>query len=242
MKRYNYADRLATGSIAARRDPGLPDPAQHRVRGLRHAHRAVHRQASGGRNDPGSVPGPGLHPDHRGHGQDEPALAPTSPETGALEREVPPLCWASGSRMAHLPFGHGRHLRGALHPHRGRSHRGHGSVPDLPAQAHPELGATWWRLLLEAVRISVMVLFLVAGANVFSYFLALSTIPMQVAGWAAGLEVSPYLIHTRDHPHLSVPGLLPGRHLHDGLDHAGDLPGDQLALHSIPSGSGSSRC
>ena len=49
--------------------------------------------------------------------------------------------------------------------------------------------------LLEAVRISVMVLFLVASANVFSYFLALSTIPMQVASWATGLEVSPYLIH-----------------------------------------------
>jgi TRAP-type C4-dicarboxylate transport system permease large subunit len=41
-----------------------------------------------------------------------------------------------------------------------------------------------------------MVLFLVAGANVFSYFLALSTIPMKVASWAAALEVSPYLIHT----------------------------------------------
>ena len=50
--------------------------------------------------------------------------------------------------------------------------------------------------LLEAVRISVMVLFLVAGANVFSYFLALSTIPMKVASWAAVLEASPYLIHT----------------------------------------------
>src|SRR4030042_647423 len=35
--------------------------------------------------------------------------------------------------------------------------------------------------LLEAVRVSVMVLFLVAGANVFSYFLALSTIPMKVS-------------------------------------------------------------
>jgi tripartite ATP-independent transporter DctM subunit len=49
--------------------------------------------------------------------------------------------------------------------------------------------------LSESVRISVMVLFLVAGANVFSYFLALSTIPMQVAEWAAQLEVSRYLIH-----------------------------------------------
>jgi tripartite ATP-independent transporter DctM subunit len=49
--------------------------------------------------------------------------------------------------------------------------------------------------LQEAVRISVMVLFLVAGANVFSYFLALSTIPVKVATWTAGLEVSRYLIH-----------------------------------------------
>ena len=58
---------------------------------------------------------------------------------------------------------------------------------------------TWGSLMeahREALRISVMVLFLVAGANVFSYFLALSTIPMRVAGWAGALEVSPYLIHT----------------------------------------------
>ena len=54
------------------------------------------------------------------------------------------------------------------------------------------LSASLW----EALRISVMVLFLVAGANVFSYFLALSTIPMQVAGWAAGLQVSPYVVFT----------------------------------------------
>ncbi|MFH1060181.1 MAG: TRAP transporter large permease [Pseudomonadota bacterium] len=58
---------------------------------------------------------------------------------------------------------------------------------------------TWADLLAglrDAVRISVMVLFLVAGANVFSYFLALSTIPMQVAGWAAELTVSRYVIFT----------------------------------------------
>jgi len=50
--------------------------------------------------------------------------------------------------------------------------------------------------LQEAIRISVMVLFLVAGANVFSYFLALSMIPMKVAAWVAELQVSPYLIHS----------------------------------------------
>ncbi len=48
--------------------------------------------------------------------------------------------------------------------------------------------------LQESVRITVMVLFLVAGASVFSYFLALSTIPIQVAGWAAGLAVSRYVV------------------------------------------------
>jgi tripartite ATP-independent transporter DctM subunit len=48
--------------------------------------------------------------------------------------------------------------------------------------------------LYEASRISVMVLFLVAGANVFSYFLALSTIPMKVSAWIGGLAVSKYVI------------------------------------------------
>lgn len=48
--------------------------------------------------------------------------------------------------------------------------------------------------LFEAARISVLVLFLVAGANVFSYFLALSTIPMAVSSWMAELAVSRYVI------------------------------------------------
>jgi tripartite ATP-independent transporter DctM subunit len=48
--------------------------------------------------------------------------------------------------------------------------------------------------LLEATRISVMVLFLVAGATVFSYFLAISTIPTTVSAWIAGLEVSRYVV------------------------------------------------
>lgn len=48
--------------------------------------------------------------------------------------------------------------------------------------------------LLESARISIMVLFLVAGATVFSYFLALSTIPAAVSGWIAGLQISRYLV------------------------------------------------
>lgn len=60
-----------------------------------------------------------------------------------------------------------------------------------------KLKLTWRSLstaLLEATRISVMVLFLVAGANVFSYFLALSTIPASVSAWMAALKISPYAV------------------------------------------------
>jgi tripartite ATP-independent transporter DctM subunit len=56
---------------------------------------------------------------------------------------------------------------------------------------------TWPALftaMTEALRISVMVLMLVAGANVFSYFMALSTIPVQAANWVTSLQVSPYVV------------------------------------------------
>ena len=58
---------------------------------------------------------------------------------------------------------------------------------------------TWKSLfvsLLEMTRISVMVIFLMAGATLFSYFLALSTIPTMVSTWIAGLVVSKYVILT----------------------------------------------
>ena len=48
--------------------------------------------------------------------------------------------------------------------------------------------------LQDTIRISVMVLFLVSGATLFSYFLALSTIPTAVSAWIAGLGVSKYVV------------------------------------------------
>jgi len=55
-------------------------------------------------------------------------------------------------------------------------------------------GKTLLASLYETLRISVMVLFLVAAANVFSYFLALSMIPMKVSAWIIGLGVSRYVV------------------------------------------------
>ncbi|MGI6308462.1 MAG: TRAP transporter large permease [Dethiobacteria bacterium] len=48
--------------------------------------------------------------------------------------------------------------------------------------------------LQEAVRVSAMVLFLIAGATVYTYFLGLSTIPMQLVGWVAGMAISRYFV------------------------------------------------
>jgi tripartite ATP-independent transporter DctM subunit len=48
--------------------------------------------------------------------------------------------------------------------------------------------------LFETGRVSAMVLFLVAGANMFSYFLALSTIPAAVSTWIGALGVSKYMV------------------------------------------------
>ncbi|MFC2170096.1 TRAP transporter large permease [Acidobacteriota bacterium] len=48
--------------------------------------------------------------------------------------------------------------------------------------------------LFKSIRISVMVLFLIAGAHVFSTFLALTTIPMTVSNGITGLHFSRYII------------------------------------------------
>lgn len=56
---------------------------------------------------------------------------------------------------------------------------------------------TWKNLvaaLQEALSTSVMVLFLVSGASIFTYFLALSTIPIQTANWVTSLDVAPVVI------------------------------------------------
>lgn len=48
--------------------------------------------------------------------------------------------------------------------------------------------------LQETARISCMIMVIVAGATVFGHFLAVTTIPMEVGGWVAGLALPPPLI------------------------------------------------
>jgi tripartite ATP-independent transporter DctM subunit len=50
--------------------------------------------------------------------------------------------------------------------------------------------------LYETTRVTCMVMFLVAGASLFSYFLALSTIPAAASQWIGALGVSKYVVLT----------------------------------------------
>jgi tripartite ATP-independent transporter DctM subunit len=48
--------------------------------------------------------------------------------------------------------------------------------------------------LMETLRTSCMVLMLIAGAVIFGKFLAVTRIPFEIAGWVAGLDMSPVLV------------------------------------------------
>ena len=56
---------------------------------------------------------------------------------------------------------------------------------------------TWPNLrsaLQETAKISIMIFMILAGAYVFTYFMALTMIPMTLAGWLANLALSKYII------------------------------------------------
>lgn len=55
-----------------------------------------------------------------------------------------------------------------------------------------------WRRLLDAldqtVRTTAMVFFIIIGADLFGYFMALSQMPMALAAWLSGLQVAPVVV------------------------------------------------
>ena len=194
MKRYNYHPRLATGTIAAGGTLGflIPPSIGFIVYGM------LTEQSIGKLLIAGMIPGLTLAFAYIlivvAMVKLNPSLAPTSPESVNWKEKMSSLLgiWEP---FAVFLLVMGGIYAGFFTP----TEAGAVGATALFFIAIIKRKLTWSNLveaLLEAVRISVMVLFLVAGANVFSYFLALSTIPMQVASWAAGLEVSPYLIHT----------------------------------------------
>ncbi len=193
MKRFNYHPRLATGSIAAGGTLGflIPPSIGFVVYGM------LTEQSIGKLLVAGMIPGLALALAYVAIVillvKLNPSLAPASPERVSWDEKVRSLLGVWEPVVIFLVVMGGIYS-GFFTP----TEAGAVGATVLFMVALAKRKLTWRNLveaLLEAVRISVMVLFLVAGANVFSYFLALSTIPMQVATWAANLQVSPYLIH-----------------------------------------------
>jgi len=192
MKRYNYDPRLSTGCVAAGGTLGflIPPSIGFIVYGM------LTEQSIGKLLVAGIMPGLILALSYAGTVllmvKVNPSLAPVRPE---------PVSWADRFRalggvweaMALFALVIGGIYLGFFTPTEAAAVGA--TVMGLVALAKRRLsGPDLIAGLMDAVRISVMVLFLVAGANVFSYFLALSTIPMQVATWAAELTISRYLI------------------------------------------------
>jgi tripartite ATP-independent transporter DctM subunit len=193
MKRFNYHPRLATGSIAAGGTLGflIPPSIGFVVYGM------LTEQSIGRLLIAGMIPGLLLALAYIGivvgMVKLNPSLAPASPEPVGWGEKFRSLLGVWEPLCLFLLVMGGIYL-GFFTPTEAGAVGA--TVLFMVALLKKKLtGENLVEALIEAVRISVMVLFLVAGANVFSYFLALSTIPMKVAGWASSLEVSRYAIH-----------------------------------------------
>ncbi len=194
MKRFKYDPRLATGAVAAGGTLGflIPPSIGFVVYGM------LTEQSIGKLLVAGMLPGVVLTLAYIGivviWVKMNPAIAPTSPERVTWAEKIESLKGVWEPLVLFLIVMGGIYA-GFFTPTEAGAVGA--TVLFIVAAAKRRLS---WRVLIgalfESVRISVMVLFLVAGANMFSYFLALSTIPTQVAAWAASLQVSPYLIHT----------------------------------------------
>ncbi len=193
MERYKYHPRLATGSIAAGGTLGflIPPSIGFIVYGM------LTEQSIGKLLVAGIIPGLTLSIAYVGivvlMVKINPELAPDNPESVSWRIKITSLLKIWEPLVIFLLVMGG--IYGGLFT---PTEAGAIGATALLLIAFLKRKLTWKNLieaLQESVRISVMVLFLVAGANVFSYFLALSTIPMEVAEWAGSLEVSPYVIH-----------------------------------------------
>ena len=194
MRRFNYSPKLAAGIVAAGAtvDFLIPPSLGFVIFGM------LTEQSIGKLLISGMIPGLMLSGAFMGilYGwvKLNPALAPSSPEATSWREKLSALQGTWETLSIFLLVMGGIYL-GLFTPNEAA---GVGAtLIFLIALVKKKLTrAILLSALTESLRVSVMVLFLVAGANVFSYFLALSTIPMRVSAWVGGLAVSKYIILT----------------------------------------------
>jgi tripartite ATP-independent transporter DctM subunit len=192
MRRFGYAPRLATGVVAAGGTLSfmIPPSLGFVVYGM------LTEQSIGKLLISGILPGLLLAGAYAavviGWVRLNPALAPVSPEKVKFREKVAALKGIWETALVFFIVMGGIYL-GFINPTEAGAVGAFALFIIVTAKGRLT-GRAIVTCLLEATRITVMVLFLVAGATVFSYFLALSTIPTTVSAWIAGLEVSRYAV------------------------------------------------
>jgi tripartite ATP-independent transporter DctM subunit len=192
MKRFNYSPRLATGSIAAGGTLGflIPPSIGFVVYGM------LTQQSVGKLLIAGIFPGLILALAYTAviiaQVKFNPNLAPASPEPVSWKQRLLALKGLWEILVVFFVVLGGIYLGWFTPTEAGAS--GAGLLFFITLAKRKLTRDNLFKALEEAIRVSVLVLFLVAGATVFSYFLALSTIPAQVANWVAGLGISRYWV------------------------------------------------
>ncbi len=194
MRKYNYSPRLATGTIAGGGTLGflIPPSIGFVVFGM------LTEQSIGKLLIAGIIPGLILALTFIAlvvlQVRRNPSLAPANPEEVSWREKILSLKNVWEILVVFLIVMGGIYL-GWFTP----SEAGAAGATLLLLFALLKKKLTYGNLfgaLQESVRVSAMVLFLIAGATVFTYFLGLSTIPVKLVGWAGGLAVSRYVILT----------------------------------------------
>ena len=191
MKRYKYSMELATGSVAAGGSLGIliPPSVIFIVYGI------MTQQSIGKLFAAGILPGILLSLlfilTIYIRVRIKPVLGPPGPKTSLKEK----LQSLSGVIDMLLIFGlvMGGLFKGFFTPTEAGAAGAFITLMLAVGRRH----ISWERFLVaiwESVRISCMVLVIVAGATVFGHFLAVTRIPYMLADWVAGLPLPPWAI------------------------------------------------
>jgi len=191
MKRYKYGTSLATGTVAAGGSLGIliPPSVIFIVYGI------MTEQSIGKLFAAGILPGILLSSlfilTIYIHVRLKPALGPPGPKTSLMEKGR--SLWGVIEMLLIFGLVMGGLFKGFFTP----TEAGAAGAFITLMLATGRRQISWEKFLMaiwESVRISCMVLVIVAGASVFGHFLAITRIPYVIADWVANLPLPPWAI------------------------------------------------
>ena len=229
MRRYGYPQSLLDRRDRGRRHARRHAAAVDRARGLRHHHRAGHRQAVH-RRHPARACSPMLdvHADDRDHRLRAAGL-PAGRRRAALARAARRRCATSGRRCCCSSSSSAASMAACFTPTEAGGVGAGGAflIGVLRRPARPR--ARSCSSLLQATRTAAAVFTVLIGALLFGYFLTITQTPQKVTEFLTGLGLGRYGVLALIMLMYLVLGCLMDAHGDDHPDGADHLPGDHAA-------------